>query len=147
MSDFTGWPTHTHDWFAELEANNTTDWFNANRGRYDEIETATRALLDRWHADGGGETKIFRLRRDARFSKGQPPYKIHHQAGIMRPDGIVESFTIDARGITTSIGHPMWDKHQLATARTALADPTIAPRSTTQSPKPQPTVWTSKNPN
>lgn len=126
MTDFAGWPAHTHDWFAELEANNTTNWFTDNRNRYDEIEAATRGLLEQWQADGGGETKIFRLRRDARFSKGQPPFKTHHQAGIMRPNGIVESFTIDAHSITTSIGHPMWDKHQLAAARTALTDPTAA---------------------
>jgi uncharacterized protein (TIGR02453 family) len=126
MTNFAGWPTHTHDWFTELEANNNTDWFNEHRASYDEIEAATRALLDQWEAEGGGETKIFRLRRDARFSKGQPPFKTHHQAGIMRPSGIVESFTIDADGITISIGHPMWDKRQLAAARTALADPDVA---------------------
>jgi uncharacterized protein (TIGR02453 family) len=126
MTDFEGWPAHTHDWFSELEANNNTEWFNEHRASYDEIEAATRALLDQWEAEGGGETKIFRLRRDARFSNGQPPFKTHHQAGIMRPNGIVESFTIDSNGITISIGHPIWDKHQLTAARAALAEPGTA---------------------
>lgn len=123
---FTGWPTDTQDWFTRLEANNNPDWFARNKRGYDAVEAATRALLQSWQADGGGDVKIFRLRRDARFSRGQAPFKTYHHAGVMRPDGIVESFIIDAHAIAISVGHPSWDTQQLARARAALRDPKAA---------------------
>lgn len=122
----TTWPSFTFDWFAELEANNDKEWFDANKDRYRRIEDASRSLLDHIAELHGGEPKIFRLRRDSRFSQDQPPYKTTHRAGLRRPDGIVQWIDIDATGITVAIGHPVWDKEQLAAARAALSEPTIA---------------------
>lgn len=120
-----GWPSDTPTFFAELAADNRKNWFDANTTRHRAIEEATRAFLDSSAADGD-TVKVFRLRRDARFSKGQPPYKTELRGGIMRADGAVEWIDLSATGVTISAGHPVWDRDQLAAARAAFADPTAA---------------------
>lgn len=120
MTDFHGWPDNTFDYFSELASNNNRDWYDANKTTLHAIETASRAVLAK--VDPNGEVKIFRLRRDARFAKDQPPYKTTHRAGIMLASGIVQWVDISADGITISTGQPAWDKHQLQHFRTAVAD-------------------------
>lgn len=124
------WPPHTFDWFAELAANNHKAWYDANKAAYAEIEAASTEVLNTLaEGDGpaaGADVKVFRLRRDARFAKGQPPYKTEQRAGLMRPDGVVWWFDLDAAGVTLAVGQPQWDKPQLAAARAALADPATA---------------------
>jgi uncharacterized protein (TIGR02453 family) len=91
---------HLFDFLAELEKNNTRDWFNTNKYRY--IEYVREPMLDFIEALGkplleisecfvadprrsGGS--MFRIYRDTRFSKDKTPYKTHvsmqlrHEAG------------------------------------------------------------------
>jgi uncharacterized protein (TIGR02453 family) len=84
----------------ELAAENTRDWFNANKGRFeaDLKDPALRFIVDfgphlqkispHFRADPrpvGGS--LFRIYRDVRFSKDKSPYKTHaglhfrHEAG------------------------------------------------------------------
>lgn len=70
--------------YARLDANNTRDWWQANRAPYDEVlKPGALALLDRMVAplaDLTGEpitTKLFRPNRDVRFSKDKRPYNTH----------------------------------------------------------------------
>lgn len=121
----THWPADTAEWFAELERNNDTEWFAGQKDRYAAIEAATVAFLESV-ADDGGSVKVFRLRRDARFAQGQPPFKTEQRGGHMADDGLVRWLDISEEGIRSSIGHPMWDRGQLARARAALSRPDLA---------------------
>ncbi|MEM8904845.1 MAG: DUF2461 family protein [Actinomycetota bacterium] len=110
-----------------MERNNTTEWFDTNRSGHDEIEDASRRFLTRLaERVGPGEPKVFRLRRDARFAKGLPPYKTGHRAGLLGEDGIVRWVDITSAGLSAAIGQPVWDRGQLGRARTALSDPDVA---------------------
>ncbi len=120
------WPAHTHDFFAGLEANNSKDWYDAHKAEYKPIEEASAAFLASEAERTGGETKIFRLRKDARFSKGQPPFRTEHLAGIRRPGGAVHSYRIDATGVEVSVGIPIFEKAQVTAYRTAIAEPSNA---------------------
>lgn len=100
MSDFKGFPGDFFSFFSELKANNNRDWFAANKPRYiDSVVTPMGEFIVAiaphlkdisrfYRADPkphGGS--MFRIYRDARFSKDKTPYKTHaachfrHQAG------------------------------------------------------------------
>lgn len=70
--------------YRTLAANNSKDWWEANRATYDkEIKPTALALLDEITprlSDLLGDpvtTKLFRPHRDTRFSKDKTPYKTH----------------------------------------------------------------------
>ena len=70
--------------FAELQANNTKDWFEANKPRYtDRVRKPAEALGEVMAAELGrltGRTlssKVYRINRDVRFSKDKSPYNTH----------------------------------------------------------------------
>ncbi len=78
------------DFLSELEDNNTRDWFNANKPRYEQhVKGAAMAFIRDFEAPlhavsphfqaipkavGGS---LFRIYRDVRFSKDKSPYKTH----------------------------------------------------------------------
>lgn len=69
---------------SELAANNTRDWFTAQKTRYETgLKTPATHLLDQLAHDIGRETgrtltpKLFRPHRDVRFSKDKTPYHTH----------------------------------------------------------------------
>lgn len=70
--------------FAELQANNTKDWFDAHKARYtDRIRKPAEALGEVMAAELGRLTgrvlqpKVYRINRDVRFSKDKTPYNTH----------------------------------------------------------------------
>jgi len=78
--------------FRELEKNNTTDWFHANKTRFensvkkpfhkfiDDLIDALRSVHP--NLDMTAKEAIFRINRDIRFSKDKSPYKTHMSALI-----------------------------------------------------------------
>lgn len=100
MSAFNGFPKDFFAFFSELKDNNNRDWFAANKPRYVEsvvtpmgefivdIAPHLKRISRFYRADPkphGGS--MFRIYRDARFSKDKTPYKTHaachfrHQSG------------------------------------------------------------------
>lgn len=77
---------------TDLKENNNRDWFNQNKGRYIEakesFESITQELIEQLALEDdtikGLKAKdcIFRIYRDARFSKDKSPYKTHMGAYI-----------------------------------------------------------------
>jgi uncharacterized protein (TIGR02453 family) len=70
--------------FAELQGNNSRDWFEANKARYTKtIRKPAEALAEVMAADFGRLTgrklssKVYRINRDVRFSKDKSPYNTH----------------------------------------------------------------------
>jgi uncharacterized protein (TIGR02453 family) len=76
----------TFRFLRELAKNNRRDWFNANKGRYEEHvkDPALRFIQDfaphlaklspHFHA---GPRSLFRIHKDTRFSTDKSPYKTH----------------------------------------------------------------------
>lgn len=75
--DFSGIPHDAADFYADLEADNSTTFWQANKERYEAIVRGPMtALLDELE-DEFGPAKIFRSNRDVRFSADKSPYKTH----------------------------------------------------------------------
>ena len=86
-------PTDAVDFFRELKANNTKEWFADNKDRHKRsvqapskefAEHMTQSLQEL--ADMDLESKIFRIHRDLRFSKDKTPYK-PYQHFLFSPPG------------------------------------------------------------
>jgi len=80
---FSGFPKTTA-FFDELAANNSREWFQANKARFESewqkpmaalLEELRGALDDDYPDLDLAEPKIFRLNRDVQFSKNKDPYK------------------------------------------------------------------------
>jgi uncharacterized protein (TIGR02453 family) len=82
------------DFFKQLSANNSKEWFDANRKVYEaEVKKPFTALVEEMITRIGNEepdmdTKagdvIMRINNDIRFSKDKTPYKTHMAANISR---------------------------------------------------------------
>lgn len=90
MSEFVGFPPDAWAFLAELEADNTKAFFDANRSRYDDgiagpskalVESLAGLLPDRFDCDVRAEPKVgrslFRINRDTRFAADKTPYKTY----------------------------------------------------------------------
>jgi uncharacterized protein (TIGR02453 family) len=85
------------DFFIELAPNNTKDWFDANRKRYENsVKKPFSAFVqhlihylekhDSRLKDLESSACIFRINRDIRFSKDKAPYKLFNSA-VIAPNG------------------------------------------------------------
>ena len=82
--------------FKDLAGNNKTDWFHANKKRYEnDVKNPFINLLDellptlsQWDERIISDAKkaLFRINRDVRFSKDKSPYNLIMKAGIS-PNG------------------------------------------------------------
>ena len=83
MSRFAGFGSEVHDWFKGLEADNSKEYFAANRAFFQQsIRAQMEALLTELTRTFGGEVKMFRqnrgkphARRDARLGAGHQPHR------------------------------------------------------------------------
>jgi uncharacterized protein (TIGR02453 family) len=72
---FEGFGVGVVRFYEELAANNTRDWWHANRARYErDVRAPLEHLLEDLRGEFG-EAKVFRPNRDTRFSKDKSPYK------------------------------------------------------------------------
>src|SRR5215211_4026313 len=79
---FTGFPLEGIEFFRELSAHNTREWFLAHKDVYERacrapMQALAAALEPRW-----GAARISRINRDVRFARGRPPYKTYIAAGV-----------------------------------------------------------------
>ncbi|MFC2084924.1 DUF2461 domain-containing protein [Bacteroidota bacterium] len=82
--------------FKELSKNNSREWFEKNKQRYEESvkkpfynfieEIIHRINMDDESINITPKESIFRIHRDIRFSKDKTPYKIHAGA-VISPGG------------------------------------------------------------
>src|SRR5215470_11178237 len=84
---FDGFGAGAPRFFDELAENNTRDWWQANKARYEsEVRAPLEYLLDDL-AGEFGEAKVFRPNRDTRFSADKSPYKTAAGAVIHGAEG------------------------------------------------------------
>lgn len=114
-------PRSATDFFAELEANNTREWWSVHKAEY---QTHVREPFERLveDIDDSLEWRIYRPHRDTRFAKDKTPYKTFIGAVTQRPDGNGHFVQISKRGLLIGSGYPMMAKDQLQRFRSALDD-------------------------
>ncbi|MBF0624488.1 MAG: DUF2461 domain-containing protein, partial [Magnetococcales bacterium] len=123
---------------CDLRTNNTRDWFNAHRERYDRvIRHASEAFCERLLPGLEGltghamQSRIFRMHRDVRFSKDKTPYHTHLHIGFSRADsgdegscGVGFLFGIETDRLVIGAGTLAFPNTLLAAYRTRVADET-----------------------
>lgn len=124
---FTGFGHGAIGFFTDLAANNSRDWWLANRARYDaEVRGPLEALLEDLAAEFG-EAKVFRPNRDTRFSTDKSPYKTNAAAVAAEGDGTSLYLSLSAEGLHVGGGAYHLARDQLARYRAAVADDSTGP--------------------
>lgn len=112
------------EFYTALAANNSKDWWEANRGTYDTVlKPAATDFLEELSAplaEIAGEPvkgKLFRPHRDVRFSKDKTPYKTHlHMMWSMQAE-VAEApvffFGIGTDYVTAGAGRMGFEKPML----------------------------------
>src|SRR5690242_8190499 len=125
MTKFEGFGPGVRRWFTGLEADNSRDYFTANRGLFDEsVRGQMEALLDELAGKFDGEVKMFRQNRDIRFSADKSPYKTNTYGVIygssIAAQGLYAS--ISARGLVAGSGYHTMARDQLERYREQVHD-------------------------
>jgi len=120
---FEGFGAGALRFFEELAADNTREWWQANRRWYESDVRAPLEHLLADLADEFGEAKVFRPNRDTRFSADKSPYKTQAAAAIGDvPGGAgLLYLQLSADGLMVAGGMYMPAKDQLARLREAIA--------------------------
>ncbi|MCP5046327.1 MAG: DUF2461 domain-containing protein [bacterium] len=137
---FNGFFKETVTFFEEIKENNSKQWFNANKERYEtKVLEPSRAFviamgerLETISPDIKAIPKVdkslFRIFRDTRFSKNKSPYKIH--MGIFFWEGDAKKlecpgfyFHLEPPTIFMGGGFHIFPKWFLEPYREAVADP------------------------
>jgi uncharacterized protein (TIGR02453 family) len=114
---FDGFSPAAFAWFAGLEADNSRDWFQANREVYDtEVRGPLAELLE--ELAGDAPVWVTRPNRDLRFSKDKSPYKTRCYGTI---DGRLYA-ELARDGLFAGTGYYTMDGDQLARYRAAVDD-------------------------
>jgi uncharacterized protein (TIGR02453 family) len=114
------WPPEALEFLRELEANNDSDWFRANRHRYEEhLAAPARALADQ--LSDLGRPHFSRPYNNLRFHPG-PPLKEHLGVaiGYGAAGGYYFELSLDGLVVAAGLHRPAAD--QLERFRAALAD-------------------------
>lgn len=114
---------------SELSKNNTREWFNEHKLRYEtQLKTPSLHLLDQIAAQMGDgiTTKLFRPHRDVRFSKDKTPYNTHlHMLWTMPGNGTRPAlfFGIGIEYVSVGGGIMSFDKTALTQWRAGVDGP------------------------
>jgi uncharacterized protein (TIGR02453 family) len=133
-------PAETVKFLTDLRAHNDKAWFDANRARYESgyaapakafveaIAPDLKSLAPEIHAEPWILGSIFRINRDIRFSSDKRPYKDHLDFWFWegsRKAAVSGLFLrISPDGVIIGTGAHVFDRHQLAAYRDAVADAT-----------------------
>ena len=119
---FSGFGRGAIPFFNDLAANNSRDWWYANKARYDaEVRQPLEDLLEAL-ASEFGEAKVFRPNRDTRFSADKSPYKTNAAAVAAEGNGTSLYLSLSAEGLHVGGGAYHLARDQLTRYRAAVAD-------------------------
>ena len=123
---FGGFPKEAIAFLRELEANNEREWFQANKGRYEEaLKAPFDAIVDDLEGPFG-VGKRFRIYRDVRFSKDKTPYKTHGSA-VFERKGLVFYVHLEKDHLFAATGMHMMARDQLKRFYAAVDDAKTGP--------------------
>ena len=109
---FRGIPNDALVFYAELGADNSKPFWEANKGRFQEVVRAPVVELTEELAEYG-PFHLFRPHNDLRFSKGKPPYKTHQGAYGELEGGSGHYFQVSADGLMCGAGYYAMARDQL----------------------------------
>jgi uncharacterized protein (TIGR02453 family) len=127
VATFPGFSDRAVAFYAELESDNTREFWAANKTVY---ESAVREPMLALVADlesEFGPAKLFRPHRDIRFSHDKTPYKTQQAALVGGGTGIGYYVKLDADGLTVGGGFRAHAPAQVTAYRAAVADDTTGP--------------------
>ena len=105
MSTFQGLPTALFEFFVDLAQNNSKEFWEANRQRWQrDVKAPMSELVDELSSEFG-PLRMFRPNRDLRFTQDKSPYKL---------------LSVSATGITTGYGAMRMTTDQLRRFRGAI---------------------------
>lgn len=117
---FSGFPAAAVEFYSRLEADNTKEFWTANKPVYDsQVKAPMEAFIgevdERWKP-----MNIFRPHRDVRFSKDKTPYKTQIGAVGEGEGGAMHYVALGAHGLLVAAGYYMMSNDQLARFRAAV---------------------------
>ncbi len=113
------WPPEALEFLRDLEDNNDSDWFRANRRRYDEqLRDPTRATAQR--LSDFGEPHYFRPYNNLRYRPGPPLKENIAVAFGWRSGGFYVHLSLDGLIVAAGMFRPARD--QLERFRAAISD-------------------------
>ena len=136
MSDFIGFSPKAFKFLEELTNNQTRVWFSEHRSEYEEFvrepmkhftdvlsESLANKDIPLW---GDPKKSLFRINRDARFSKAKHPYNMH-ASGLFTRTGDKHSpgvlyFRLDPLGSRCAAGYLQPEAHNLKKLRQGILD-------------------------
>ena len=134
MASFDSFSPEALSFLSDLKANNTKEWFAANKSTYGNYVkepgkqfagAMSLALRDATGLDHG--SKIFRINRDVRFSKDKTPYNAHlHMAFVPKEQEgqpPMWFFGLSPDKLSLGCGVLQYDKQALVAFRSAMAGP------------------------
>lgn len=122
----------TYDFLRDLKENNNREWFQENKGRYEQAHQEVKEFLQEMifrlseidphiHRDISVSRCLFRIYRDVRFSKNKAPYKNWFAAGISvdgrKLDGPEYYLHIEPERTFVAVGYWRPNKEHLAAIR------------------------------
>ena len=122
MSTFQGLPTALFEFFADLAQDNSKDFWEANRQRWQrDVKAPMSALVDELSGEFG-PLRMFRPSRDPRFARDNAPYKLWTGATStpQATGGIGYYLSVSTTGITTGYGAMRMTADQLRRFRGAI---------------------------
>ena len=122
VGPFDGFPETAPAFFVGLAADNTRDYWQANRDAFERDVRAPMTALVAALGPRFGPLRLFRLNRDVRFSRDKSPYKTQLGAVGDRPQGGAWYVHLDADGLLLASGYHMLERDQLDRFRTMVAD-------------------------
>jgi uncharacterized protein (TIGR02453 family) len=115
-----GIPVDAVRFYADLESDNSREFWAANKQRYDEsVRAPFEALLDSL-AGEFGPGKVFRPYRDVRFSPDKRPYKEYQGGFVQTADGMGWYVQLSAAGLMTGGGFHHHAPDQVTRFRAAV---------------------------
>lgn len=140
---FSGFSKETISFYANLEKNNSKQWFDVNRDTY-EREVKQRAesfvvamgeklkqLSPTINAEPRVNRSIFKINRDIRFSKDKTPYKSHMAIIFWDGGGRMESpsfyFHLSPTQLLLGMGSYRFNKEHLEEYRKSIVHPVYGP--------------------
>lgn len=117
---FTGFPAAAVDFYARLEADNSKEFWAANKTVYDtQVKGPMEALIAELD-ERFRPMHIFRPHRDVRFSKDKTPYKTQIGAVGEGEGGAMHYVALGSDGLMVASGYYMMSNDQLARFRAAI---------------------------
>ena len=136
MSNFPGFSPKAFKFLEDLTVHQTKIWFDEHRSEYEEFirepmklftdvlsESLTKKMVPLW---GDPKRSLFRINRDARFSKAKHPYNMH-ASGLFTRTGDKHSsgvlyFRLDPLGSRCAAGYLQPEAHILKKLRQGILD-------------------------